>query len=374
MASKKDYYDVLGVSKTASDDEIKSAFRKAAKQYHPDLNKAPDAAEKFKEAQEAYSVLSDKSRRQQYDQFGHSAFENNGFGGAGGTGGFDFNGFDFSDIFEDLFGGSQSFSSFGFGNNSRKRRSTRGEDVLYRMEIDFEDAIYGAKKEIILELTDKCSECDGKGGFGETTCSTCDGTGVVVQEQRTILGSFQSRTTCQDCHGTGVSYKETCSKCHGRGTVKNKRTIEINVPKGINNKEQIRLSGKGEAGENGGPNGDIYIEFYIKPHELYRREGNDIYVEIPVTYSDLTLGCTKEIKTLDGFVDLKIKDGSQPGDILRIKGKGIESTWKNGDFYVILKLIIPTKLNRKQKNIIEELSKEEDRNSDEFKKFDKLNR
>ena len=375
MANKRDYYDVLGVGKSASDDEIKSAFRKMAKKYHPDLNKEPDAAEKFKEAQEAYSVLSDKSRRSQYDQFGHSAFENNGYGNTGAGGGFDFNGFDFSEIFEDLFGGNANFSSsFGFGNSNRRRTSTRGEDVLYRMDISFEDAVYGAKKDIELDLTETCHECNGKGGSGETKCSTCDGTGVVIEEQRTILGMFQSRKTCPNCSGTGETYKETCSNCHGKGIIKTKKQIEINIPKGINNKEQIRLSGKGEAGNNGGPNGDVYIEFYVKPHELYRRDDNDIYIDLPVTYSDLTLGCTKEIKTLDGYVDLKIKEGSQPGDTLRIKGKGIEGTWKNGDFYVVLKLIVPTKLSRSQKQIIEELRETDEESSDAFKKFNKLNK
>ncbi len=372
--AKKDYYEILGVDKNSNEDEIKSAFRKLAKKYHPDVNKEADAADKFKEAQEAYAVLSDKNERAKYDQYGHSAFENNGY--AGGTGGFDFGNFDFSSIFDDLFGGTGNFSSFGFGGNSRKTtRATRGEDTLYRMTITFDEAINGAKKEIILDITENCSKCEGRGGIGETTCSTCNGTGAVIKEQRTILGSFQSRTTCPDCEGAGVTYKETCSSCHGKGKIKNRKTIEITIPKGINTGEQIRLSGKGEAGLNGGPNGDVYIEFKVESHELYKRDGNDIYLELPVTFADLTLGCVKEIKTLDGYVDLKIKEGSQPGDILRLKGKGIKTdSWKDGDFYVSLKLIIPTKLSRTQKDLIKELSDTDLENTDEFKKFNKLNR
>ena len=371
--AKRDYYEVLGVSKNASEDEIKSAFRKLAKKYHPDLNKEADAADKFKEAQEAYAVLSDKNQRQKYDQFGHSAFENNGYGNAGG--GFDFSGFDFSSIFDDLFGGS-GFSSFGFGGNNKKSRARRGEDVLYRMEITFDEAINGAKKEIILDLTEICEECSGAGGTGESTCSVCGGSGAVIKEQRTILGSFQSRTTCMECQGSGVTYKNSCSHCHGRGTVKSKKNIEITIPKGIDNGEQIRLSGKGEAGANGGPNGDVYIEFLIKPHELYTRKDSDIYIELPVTFTELALGCVKEIKTLDGYINLKIKDGSQPGDILRLKGKGIKSdSWsKDGDFYVILKLIVPNKLSRKQKDLLEKLDDTGLDDSDEFKKFRKLNK
>lgn len=372
--AKKDYYEILGVNKNASDDEIKSSFRKLAKKYHPDVNKEAGAADKFKEAQEAYAVLSDKNERAKYDQYGHSAFQNNGYSNAGG--GFDFSGFDFSSIFDDLFGGGGNFSSFNFGGNtSRKPRATRGEDVLYRMEITFDEAVRGTKKEIILEVNEQCTKCDGAGGTGEKKCSTCDGTGVVIKEQRTILGSFQSRTTCSDCEGSGYTYSDSCTNCHGKGSIRNKKNIEINIPKGINNGEQIRLSGKGEAGTNGGPNGDVYIEFKIKPHELYRREENDIYIELPLTFVDMALGCTKEIKTLQGYIDLKIKEGSQPGEVLRIKGKGVATdSWKDGDFYVILKLIVPAKLSRTQKELLEELSETDLENNEEFKKFNKLNR
>lgn len=376
--AKRDYYEVLGVSKDASEEEIKSAFRKKAKEFHPDINKSPDAPEKFKEAQEAYACLSDKENRAKYDQFGHAAFENpygNAEGAGGAYQGNPFSGFDFSDIFEDLFsGGFGSFGGFGGGRSSS--RAKKGSDTLYGMQIDFMDAVYGCKKDLDLEYYEDCDECDGKGGHGESTCSTCDGRGVVIKQTNTILGAIQTKTTCPDCHGTGKSYKSKCNKCRGNGKIKVSKTISIDIPAGIDNGEQLRLAGKGEPGVNGGPNGDLYIEIRIKPHEFYERKGNDIYLEVPVTITDLCLGTKKTIKTMDGSVDLKIKDGSQPGDVLRIKGKGINNrdSWKKGDFYCILKLIIPTNLSRKQKSILEELEETDLEDSSEFDKFYKLNK
>ncbi len=377
--AKRDYYEVLGVSKDASEAEIKSAFRKKAKEFHPDVNKSPDAAEKFKEAQEAYACLSDKDNRAKYDQFGHAAFENqygNAGGGAGGFQGNPFGGFDFSDIFEDLFsGGLGGFSSFG-GNSRSSSRARKGNDNLYGMQIDFMEAVYGCKKDIDLEYYDDCDECDGKGGHGESTCSECGGRGVVIKQTNTILGTIQTKTTCPECNGTGKSFKSKCSKCKGKGKVRVSKTVTVTIPAGIDNGEQLRLAGKGEAGINGGPNGDLYIEIRIKPHEFYERKGNDIYLEVPVTITDLCLGTKKTIKTMDGTVDLKIPSGSQPGEILRIKGKGIDNrdSWKKGDFYCILKLIIPTSLSRKQKNILEELEETDLEDSSEFDKFYKLNK
>ncbi len=377
--AKRDYYEVLGVSKDATEDEIKSAFRKKAKEFHPDINKSPDAPEKFKEAQEAYACLSDKDNRAKYDQFGHAAFENP-YGNAGGAGGAyqgnPFAGFDFGDIFDDLFsGGFGSFSGFGGGGRSSSR-ARKGSDTLYGMQIDFMEAVYGCKKDIDLEYFETCDECDGKGGFGESTCSECGGRGVVIKQTNTILGTIQTKATCSECNGTGKTYKSKCNKCKGNGKVKVSKTITIDIPAGIDNGEQLRLAGKGEAGVNGGPNGDLYIEIRIKPHEYYQRKGNDIYLEVPVTITDLCLGTKKEIKTMDGIVDLKIKEGTQPGDILRIKGKGIDNkdSWKKGDFYCVLKLIIPTSLSRKQKNILEELEETDLEDSREFDKFYELNK
>ena len=377
--AKRDYYEVLGVSKDATEEEIKSAFRKKAKEFHPDINKSPDAPEKFKEAQEAYACLSDKDNRAKYDQFGHAAFENP-YGNAGGAGGSyqenPFAGFDFGDIFDDLFsGGFGSFSGFG-GGRSSSSRARKGSDTLYGMQIDFMEAVYGCKKDIDLEYYDTCDECDGKGGFGESTCSECGGRGVVIKQTNTILGTIQTKSTCPECNGTGKSFKTKCNKCKGTGKVKVSKTITIDIPAGIDNGEQLRLAGKGEAGINGGPNGDLYIEIRVKPHTYYQRKGNDIYLEVPVTITDLCLGTKKEIKTMDGIVDLKIKEGSQPGDILRIKGKGIDNkdSWKKGDFYCVLKLIIPTSLSRKQKNILEELEETDLEDSKEFDKFYELNK
>lgn len=379
--AKRDYYEVLGVDKNASEADIKSAFRKLAKKYHPDVCKDPDGAEKFKEAQEAYAVLSDKNERSKYDKYGHAAFSNGQSAGAGGYGGYDYSNFDFSSIFDEIFGNSTNsgFGGFNFGDfmgSSRKgKRRTKGRDLGYIMDISFEDAINGAKKDIELELVDKCDKCNGQGGFNSKTCSACSGTGYITSQTNTIFGSFASKTVCSTCGGSGETYSEVCSKCHGNGRVKAKKEITITIPKGINNKEQVRLAGKGEAGENGGESGDLYIEFNVKPHPLFRREGNDIYVELPVTICDLVLGCKKQIKTLDGFVDLKIPSGSQPGDTLRIKNKGVSTgEYRNGDFYVILKLIVPEKLTRDQKALFEELNETDLEKDSAFDKFKKLNK
>ncbi len=376
--AKRDYYEVLGVSKDASDAEIKSAFRKKAKEFHPDINKSADAPEKFKEAQEAYACLSDKDNRAKYDQFGHAAFDNP-YGGAGGGGAYQgnpFGGFDFSDIFDDLFGGG--FGGFGgsYGSSRNQTRARKGADSLYGMKIDFMDAVYGCKRDIDLEYYETCDDCDGHGGHGESTCSECGGRGVVIKQSNTILGVIQTKTTCPECNGKGKSYKTKCNTCRGNGKVKVSKTLTIDIPAGIDNGEQLRISGKGEPGINGGPNGDLYLEFRISEHELYKREGIDIYINLPVTITDLCLGCKKSIVTMDGEVELKIAAGSQPGDTLRIKGKGINrnDSWKKGDFYCVLDLIIPTSLSRKQKKLLEELEDTGLDDSSEFKKFNKLNK
>ena len=345
---KKDYYEILGVSKTASDDEIKSAFRKLAKKYHPDVCKEPDAAEKFKEAQEAYAVLSDESKRRQYDQYGHSAFENNG------AGGYDFSGFDFSDIFSDLFGGGFSgFSNFG----GRQTRATKGRDTLKRINLTFLEAVNGCKKDIELDTYSTCSTCHGKGGIGESTCSRCHGTGTVQTEQRTMFGTFATRTTCPECRGMGVSYDKKCTNCGGDGKIKERKTLEINVPAGVDDGNRLRISGKGEAGNNGGPNGDIYIEFSVKEHPLFRRDGNDIYLELPLTIPESVLGCKKEVPTLYGTVKLTIPEGTVSGDKLKIKDKGVADvdTKRKGNMYVILKVATPTKLSRDEKKLYQQL-------------------
>ena len=365
--NKRDYYEVLGVSKQATDAEIKSAFRKLAKKYHPDVSKEPDAAEKFKEAQEAYAVLSDEQKRKQYDQFGHAAFEQGGMGG----GGFDFSGFDFSDIFGDLFG--EGGFNFGFGGRGNQSRASKGRDKLVSVDLTFEEAVFGCKKTINLDVNENCNECNGKGGTGESSCSRCHGSGTVTTEQRTMFGTFMSRTTCPECNGKGKSYKEKCSKCRGTGKVKTNKDLEVKVPAGVDTGNQLRMSGKGEAGTNGGPNGDIYLEFNVKQHEIYERDGNDIYLELPITISEAVLGCKKDVPTIHGSVRLTIKEGAQTGDKYRLKGKGIEDvhSYRKGDMYAIINVVIPKKITKEQKKLFESLSKTNLEDDIKFSKIDK---
>ena len=363
--AKRDYYEVLGVSKNATEAEIKSAFRKLAKEHHPDVSKDPNATEKFKEVQEAYAVLSDQTRRSQYDQFGHSAFDNNG--GYNSTGGFDFSGFDFGDIFSDIFG-----SSFGFGGGGRSvNRRRKGSDMVMRMDLTFEEAAFGTEKTIKFDVNDNCSSCDGKGGTGEERCEKCRGSGTVTAEQRTILGTYLTKTTCSACMGSGYTYKDSCSKCRGKGHVRTNREISVKVPAGVDENSQLRLPGKGEAGSNGGPNGDVYIEFRISRHPLFVREGNDIYLELPITITEAILGVKKEIPTLYGEVILNIPSGTQSGAKLLLKDKGIAnvSSKRKGNMYVIINVVIPNKLDRKQKDLVNQLAKTNLENSDIFNKY-----
>jgi len=369
--NKRDYYEVLGVSKTATDQEIKSAFRKLAKQYHPDVCKEENAEEKFKEVQEAYAVLSDPNKRKQYDQFGHQAFQGGGAGGFNGAG-FDFSDFDFSDIFGDIFGGGFGFN-FGGGRNNRSR-ATKGRDQIMGMKLTFEEAVFGTTKTIKVDLMDNCDECDGKGGKGEETCDRCNGRGVIEEQQRTILGAFMTKTTCPKCNGTGSSYKNICNECRGKGKVKVTKEYDVKVPAGVDTGNQLRMSGKGEAGTNGGPNGDLYIEFTVESHPLYEREEEDIYLNVPITIAEAALGTKKEVPTLYGNINLVIPAGSQNGDKHRLRGKGIDSstTRRKGDMYIILKVVIPNKLSRDQKKLLEQLQKTDLDNSDEFKRYNKF--
>ena len=371
MADKRDYYEVLGVSKNASEDEIKSAFRKLAKKYHPDINKDPDAPEKFKEAQEAYAVLSDKNKRSQYDQFGHAAFQGaNGFGGAGGA--YDFSGFDINldDILGSMFGGG--FGGFGGSSRSRSNRKVRGDDILRGINLTFEEAVFGCEKDLKLEVSEDCPECNGKGGFDEVTCSNCHGSGTVTSEQRTLFGAFMSKTTCPTCHGEGKSFKRTCTKCRGNGRILQNKTITVKVPSGIDTGMRLRLSGKGEAGQNGGPNGDLYLEFNVATHKYFQRDNDDIILSVPLNICEAVLGCKKDIKTLYGTVTLSVPSGTNNLDKQRIKGKGIKNatTGKTGDMYIIFKVMTPTKLSRKQKELFNELNDTDLSNSE----IDKFNR
>ena len=368
--NKRDYYEVLGVSKTATDAEIKSAFRKLAKKYHPDVSKEENAAEKFKEAQEAYAVLSDPEKRKKYDQFGHSAFQNNG-SGAGGFQGFD--GFDFGDmgdIFDDILGG------FGFSSNSRRSANgpRKGNDVLYRMTISFDEAVHGCEKDIDLDTVDNCPNCHGEGGFNSKTCPECRGSGTITSEQRTMFGSFLSKTTCPECHGTGNIFEKKCPDCNGKGKIRKNKTITVTVPAGIDNGNRLRLTGKGEAGENGGRNGDLYLEFTVKDHDFYKRNEDDIYIDLPLTITEAVLGCTKEVPTIYGNVELTIPSGTQSLDKLRLRGKGIENvnTKRKGDMYAVVKVIMPEKLTKEQKSLFESLANTELDNSTVIKKYKKF--
>lgn len=363
--NKRDYYEVLGVDKNASDAEIKSAFRKLAKKYHPDVSKEPDAAEKFKEAQEAYAVLSDSSKRAQYDQYGHAAFEQNG-----GSGGFDFSGFDFSDIFGDLFG-SGFGSSFGFSGRGQNR-AKRGDDSLIVMNLTFDEAVFGCKKTIHLNTTEKCSECDGRGGHNQKKCPSCHGTGQISKEQHTMFGTFMSRTVCNECSGSGVVFERKCSRCHGTGKENVSKDVEVKIPAGVDTGNRLRLAGKGEAGYNGGPNGDVYIEFKVKSHEIFERKENDIYLNLPLTITEAVLGCKKDVPTLYGSVKLTIPAGSCTNDKHRLRGKGVEDvqTSRKGDMYVVLDVYIPKKLTRDQKKLFEQLSKTVLDDSSKFSKIE----
>ncbi len=371
--NKKDYYEVLGVSKTATDEEIKRAFRVLAKKYHPDVNKEEGAAEKFKEIGEAYSVLSDKTKRSQYDQFGHAAFEN----GAGGGAGFDMGDINLDDILSNIFGGgfggfSSSFGGFGSRSRDSNHRQ-RGEDLLMRIRLSFEEAVFGCKKDIKVNVTEECDECHGVGGFNPKVCPTCSGHGVVREEARTLFGVMQTQKTCPTCGGTGKSFKEICSKCRGDGRVKKAKTLTITVPEGIDTGNQLRLSGKGEAGKNGGANGDIYLEFIVDDHKYFERQEDDIYLELPITITDAILGCKKEIPTLSGNGFVEIKPGTQNYTKLKLKGKGIKGVNSKvpGDMYVVVNIIMPTKLSREQKKLLEKLADTDLENESEFKEFRK---
>lgn len=375
--AKKDFYEVLGVNKNATEAEIKSAFRKKAKEYHPD-NKETGNADKFKEISEAYGVLSDANKRKQYDQFGSAAFENNaggggfqgfggGFGSYGNFSGFDFEDLDLGSIFETFMGGGRSRSS------SRTNRATKGADILVKLNLSFEEAIFGCEKTFSINIEESCPECNGKGGKNPTKCTKCNGRGRVISEQRSILGVIQMETICPECKGTGEKYESICSKCRGKGNIKTSKDIKLKVPSGVDNGDQMRMSGKANAGTNGGPNGDVYIEFSVKDHPLFKREGKDIYLTLPLTITEAVLGCKKKIPTIYGTSEISLPAGTQNNETIRLKGKGIDDqkSGKLGDMYVITNIIIPSKLDRNQKALFNELDETTLDNDETFKKFKK---
>ncbi len=363
--SKRDYYEVLGVEKGASEDEIKKAFRKLARKYHPDMNRDdPKAAEKkFKEANEAYEVLSNSEKRAQYDQFGHAAFDPSQGGGQGGFGGGGFGGGfggfgGFGDIFGDIFGQG------GFGGGARRNGPERGADLRYDMEITFEEAAFGTEKDVQIPRTETCKTCSGTGsapGSQPETCSVCHGSGQVQFMQKTPFGRMASVRACDHCGGTGQIIKNPCKDCRGRGTVKARRSIHIKVPAGVDSGSRLRVSGEGEAGLRGGPSGDLYVYIYVRPHKLFVRNDNDVVCEVPVTFVQASLGDEIEVPTLDGKVKMKIPAGTQSGTILRMKGRGIpylRGQGRRGDQHVRVKVLTPQKLNDRQKELLREFAKE----------------
>lgn len=348
--SKRDYYEVLGVSKSATKDELKKAYRKLSKQYHPDINKEPGADEKFKEVKEAYEVLSDDQRKAHYDQFGHTD-PNQGFGG-GGAGFEGFGGFE--DIFSTFFGGG--------GSRRRDPNAPRqGADLQYTMTLAFEDAVFGKETTIEIPREEPCDTCDGSGakpGTKVETCSHCQGTGQLNVEQNTPFGRIVNRRVCHHCSGTGKNIKHKCSTCGGDGKVQKRRKINVKIPAGIDDGQQLRVSGQGEPGVNGGPPGDLYVVFVVRSHEFFERDGDDIYCEMPVTFVQAALGDEVEVPTLHGKVKLKVPAGTQTGTKFRLKGKGIPNVrgYGTGDQHIIVKIVTPTKLTEKQKQLLTEFA------------------
>lgn len=354
MADKRDYYEVLGVSKSASDDEIKKAHRKLAKKYHPDLNRDnPEAAEKFKELNEAYEVLSDSSKRAKYDQFGFAGVDPSyGGGGAGGYGGFDMG--DIGDIFESFFGGG-----FGGGSSRSSRRNApqRGETISKTVMLSFEEAAFGCEKELTIDRISTCDDCGGSGaekGSSAQTCPNCGGSGTVTQAQRTALGVFQTQTTCPNCQGKGKIIKKPCPKCAGMGRVRKQHKLKVNIPAGIDDGQSIQLRGQGNAGINGGPTGDLIVTIGIRPHPVFQRDGANVICEIPISFAQATLGDTLQVPTIDGQVEYKIPEGTQTGTVFRLKNKGIQNIngRGRGDQYVKVNIEVPKNLSSEQKKVL----------------------
>ena len=356
MAEKRDYYEVLGVSKGASDSEIKSAYRKLAKKYHPDMNPGDKEAEaKFKEASEAYAVLSDADKRRQYDQFGHAAFD----GGAGGAGGFDFGGMDMGDIFGDIFG------DFFGGGRSRGQSNgpMKGQNIRTSVRITFEEACFGVDKEIDVTLKEECATCHGTGakpGTSPETCKKCGGKGQVVFTQQSLFGVVRNVQACPDCHGTGKIIKERCSDCSGSGYISKRKKISVSIPAGIDNGQCVRIRDKGEPGVNGGQRGDLLVEVVVSRHPIFQRQDRDIFSTAPITFAQAALGGDVRIKTVDGEVIYTVKPGTQTNTRVRLRNKGVPSLRNKqvrGDHYVTLVVEVPTKMNSEQKELLEAFDK-----------------
>ena len=353
---KRDYYEGLGVSKGASEDEIKRAYKKLARKYHPDMNPGDkEAEEKFKEVNEANEVLSDPDKKARYDQFGFAGVDPNyGAGGGYGAGGFDFG--DLGDIFGSFFGGG-----FGGGGQRRRNGPQRGESIRMSVSVDFTEAAFGCEKEVTVERSEQCPTCKGNGCAPGTTpevCPDCHGSGAVTQSQRTPFGVMQTQAVCGKCRGTGKIIHQPCPDCHGSGRARKRKTVKVNIPAGIDNGQTISLRGQGHAGKNGGPNGDLLITVMVKPHDIFRREGTSVFCEAPITFTQAVLGAEMEIPTIDGKVKYTIPEGTQTGTVFRLRGKGIPvlNGHGRGDQYVTVTIETPRGLNREQKDALKKFS------------------
>ena len=372
---KRDYYEVLGVSKGASDDEIKKAYRKLAKKYHPDVNPGDQAAEaKFKEVNEAYSILSDKEKRARYDQFGHAGVDPNyGAGGPGGGFGFDMGDIDLGDIFGSFFGGG--FGGFGGSSSARRNGPQKGESLRANLTITFEEAAFGCEKEINLNRSEECEACHGSGcepGTTAETCPDCRGTGVVRVQQRTGGFAFSSTAACARCRGTGKIIHSPCKACSGSGSVKKSKRVTVSIPAGIDDGQAVSLRGQGNAGKNGGPAGDLIVGVRVKPSNQFRRDGTTVLYEQPVTFYQAVMGAELEIPTIDGKVKYNLPAGTQPGTTFRLRGKGIPELRGRGrgDQYVTVYIETPKNLNKEQKEALKKFAETMgESNYEEQKKF-----
>lgn len=356
--AKRDYYEVLGVPKTATQNELKKAFYKLAKKYHPDTHSGDkEAEEKFKEANEAYQVLSDEQKRAQYDQLGPELFEQASQGGGAGQGN-PFEGFGgfgggqgMEDIFDMFFGGQ------GRGRSSAKNGPRRGADLRFDLEISFEEAAFGVEKEISLYREEQCDHCHGEGaepGSKVETCPDCHGSGYIRYTQNTMLGQMVNERLCSKCRGEGKIVSQPCSECRGKGTLKKNKKLKVKIPAGVDDGSRLRVSGEGEAGAKGGPSGDLYVYLYVKPHKYFKRDGTTVMCDVPINIVQASLGAEIKVPTLDGQVTMKVPEGTQPGKVLRLKGKGIASlrSGQRGDQLVTIKVVVPTRLSEKQKEAL----------------------
>ena len=375
--AKRDYYEALGIGRDASDEEIRKAYKRLAKKFHPDISSEKNAEEKFKEIQEAYSVLSDPQKKQAYDSFGHGFEGFKGFQGFRNMGGFEGFGadFDFSDIFNAFTGGG--FSDI-FGSQFRRESGpTRGSDIKVTLSVSFEEAAFGTEKEISIERTATCKKCRGKGYEKESdieTCPECEGQGRIAKTRRTMFGVFQAVSTCGNCGGRGKIIKNSCDNCRGSGILRESKRIKVKIPTGINSGNYLRLAGQGNAGVKGGMPGDIYVVIFAEPHEIFKRDGSDVYLELPLSFSEAALGSVIDAPTLYGNAELKVPAGTQSGTIFRLGGKGIQrlNASGKGDEFVKVILETPGKISKRERELFEQLSEEEKTKGKRNSLFDKF--